>query len=211
MRNIKHIENDSPPVREALQSDLTTVVRVHKDAFSGFFLDRMGSKFIKAYYQAVLDYRDAIFLVHESASGEVDGFAVGFFSPDIFYQHFRARRLRLMPIIIGALLRRPSLFMEIARNTRRIADVDASEGRVVELSSIGTNRRGTGVGRILLEAFCDRSINLGADEVSLSTDRDENIAVVNFYLNQGFERTAVEERGTRVLQIMRKKLTARHG
>jgi GNAT superfamily N-acetyltransferase len=195
-------------VRSAVAGDLPDVVRVHRIAFKGFFLDRMGPRFLRAYYEAIVEYDAAIFLVSIDDADELDGFAVGFRDPDAFYDHFRSRRLRLLPIIALALLRRPRLFVEIARNTGRVAAAGKGAGRVVELSSIATSRLGTGIGSRLLQAFCDRSRGLGASEVTLTTDRDDNVPVVNFYLRHGFERRGIELRGARALQVMARDLTS---
>ena len=189
-------------IRDAIAEDLSDVVRVHQTAFRGFFLDRMGPRFLRAYYSAVLGYPGAIFLVNVDKTGDIDGFAAGFRDPGGFYDHFRSLRPRLAPIIALALLRRPSLLAEIVRNTRRVATPGTRASETVELSSIGTSRIGTGVGAALLEAFCARSVQLSAKEITLSTDRDNNGAVLNFYLKHGFEKRGTEHRGTRVLQIM---------
>ncbi len=192
----------SSRVRDAVAGDLPDVVRVHQIAFKGFFLDRMGPRFLRAYYDAILEYGPAIFLVNIAENDELDGFAVGFQDPEAFYDHFRSRRLRLLPIIALALLRRPSLFVEIVRNTGRVAATGKGAASIVELSSIATSRLGTGIGSQLLQAFCDRSRGLGASEVTLTTDRDDNAPVVNFYLRHGFEKRGIELRGARVLQVM---------
>lgn len=195
-------------VRTVVDSDLPAVVGVHQTAFKGFFLDRMGPRFLQAYYKSVLDYKNSIFLVSVDDAANINGFAVGFIDPDAFYAHFRAQRRKLMPIILKSLMMRPWLFMAIARNTRRLADTDISGDRLVELSSIGTSKRGAGIGKVLLNAFCRRCTELGADRVRLTTDRDDNIPVLNFYLSQGFESLGIEQRGKRVLQIMTKDLSA---
>jgi|TARA_R100000049_G_C1939440_1_gene83445 ribosomal protein S18 acetylase RimI-like enzyme len=201
MTDKKRIASSSR-VRDAVESDLPEVVRVHQIAFKGFFLDSMGPRFLRAYYGAILEYGPAIFLVSIDENDELDGFAVGFQDPEAFYDHFRSRRLRLLPIIVLALLRRPTLFVEIARNTRRVAATGKGPASVVELSSIATSRLGTGIGSHLLQAFCDRGRGLGASEVTLTTDRDENASVVNFYLRHGFEKRGIELRGARVMQVM---------
>lgn len=203
-RMVQDFENEPSPssVRHAGIEDLTNVVRVHRIAFKGFFLDRMGFRFLKAYYQAILDYEAAIFLVNVDQSGMVDGFAVGFRDPEAFYAYFRSRRLHLLPIIGLSLLRRPTLLIDIARNTRRVAAPREHTAGVVELSSIGASRLGTGIGSILLQAFCARSKSLGASEITLTTDRDDNASVLDFYSRHGFEMRETEVRGARVLQVM---------
>lgn len=202
--------NDLPSgVRDAVAGDLTSVVRVHQASFRGFFLDRMGPRFLRAYYSSVLQFGGAIFLVHQDEAGEVDGFAVGFRDPGAFYHYFKSRRLRLAPIIALSLLRRPALLLKIARNTGRIAGSEKSgEAANVELSSIGTNRPGSGIGSLLLGAFCTRSRRLGGAKIVLTTDRDNNDAVLNFYLAHGFEKRGTEFRGERVLQCMSRDLTS---
>lgn len=193
-------------VRDARPSDLGAVVGVHRIAFRGFFLDQMGPRFLRAYYASIIDFPQAIFLVHEDEACRVDGFAVGFLDPEAYYAHFRSRRLRMAPIIALALLRRPNLLVEIARNTRRVSSVKPGSNATVELSSIGTRRHGAGIGSHLLRAFCDRSREMGAREIVLTTDRDHNEGVLSFYLAHGFEKGGIEARGRRVLQIMFKSL-----
>lgn len=195
----------SGKIRDAIRSDIPGIVRVHQIAFKGFFLDRMGPAFLRAYYRAILDYEGAILLIHSDGPGGIDGFAAGFLEPDHFYAHFRSRRIRMLPAIALALLRRPNLFVEIVRNTGRVARAAEMNVAAAELASIGTSRRGAGVGSGLLRAFCERSAVLGADEVRLTTDRDDNGAVVRFYLDHGFEQRGVEFRGERALHSLARR------
>lgn len=200
--NLDHEENAVPVSKEisdANHADISEIVSVHQIAFKGFFLDRMGPTFLGAYYRAILDYEGAILLVHRDAEGKVDGFAAGFLDPDRFYAHFRRRRMEMLPAIALALLRRPNLIFEISRNAGRVARTGELNVTAAELASIGTSRRGSGVGSRLLLAFCERSATRGADRVKLTTDRDDNDAVVRFYLDHGFEQGGVEFRGKRAL------------
>lgn len=50
-------------IRKMVASYLGSVVAIHKEAFEGFFLTRMGPRFLRAYYQAVLDFEASISLV----------------------------------------------------------------------------------------------------------------------------------------------------
>jgi ribosomal protein S18 acetylase RimI-like enzyme len=200
--NLDHEANVLPAskeIRNANLYDISEIVRVHQIAFKGFFLDRMGPAFLRAYYRALLDYEGAILLVHRDEKGEIDGFAAGFLEPDRFYAHFRRRRMQMLPAIALALLRRPNLIFEISRNAGRVARAAELNVAAAELASIGTSRRGSGVGSRLLRAFCERSAALGANEVRLTTDRDDNGAVIRFYLDHGFEQCGVEFRGERAL------------
>ncbi|EEW23863.1 GCN5-related N-acetyltransferase [Rhodobacter ferrooxidans] len=181
-----------------LPDDLPAVVRVHQLAFRGFFLDRMGPAFLRGYYRAVLDWTGAIALVAQTSAG-VQGFAVGFADPDGFYRHFRARRRRLIPAILLALIRRPSLLADILRNARRVEVAQGAEPGVVELSSIATAAPGRGIGAVLVQAFCAEAFGQGAVAVALTTDRDDNGVVRDFYERHGFKHVGHESRGERVL------------
>lgn len=91
-----------------MASDLGSVVAIHKEAFKGFFLTRMGPRFLRAYYQAVLDFEASISLVaYDTESDRALGFAVGFRDPQGFYALFRQRRKRLLPVILLAVVRDP--------------------------------------------------------------------------------------------------------
>lgn len=185
-------------IRLMRASDLDSVVRVHRQAFQGFFLDRMGPAFLKQYYATVLDYPDSVALAAEQA-GEVVGFATGFKNPAAFYAHFRARRLRFAPAILSAVLRRPMLIRLVLRNALRVEGGGGPDPRSGELSSIGVAARRGGVGSRLLSAFCEEMFRKGADRIILSTDEAENDTIRSFYTARNFRLTGVERRGDRSL------------
>lgn len=196
---------ETKTLRKAEIGDINVIVAIHQTAFQGFFLDRMGPRFLKIYYRTILDYDRSILLLHMDEKGEIDGFAAGFRDPERFYRHFRSYRRKMMLPILFALFRRPGLIFQIARNTSRVTSVTEPHGTQVELSSIGTNRPGTGAGSQLLVGFCEQAAQFGASEVRLTTDRDDNDGVVDFYLRHGFEIHGTEERHGRVLYVMTRK------
>lgn len=193
---------DSRPfiVRTMCQADLTAVVSIHVTSFSGFFLTRMGPRFLRAYYQAVLDFEGSIALVaSDEPSGELRGFAVGFRDPQGFYALFRERRRRLLPVIMLAILRDPFLVPQVLRNTRRVADQSRHRVDAVELSSIAVRTRGGGIGALLVETFADAARQGSAHRITLTTDADDNDAVLRFYEKHGFSLEGFEDRGKRRL------------
>jgi len=198
-------------IRAMVRGDLAAVVAVHCEAFQGFFLTRMGPAFVRSYYQAVLDYPGSVSLVAANAAGKVTGFVVGFRNPVDFYSHFRSRRMRLAPVILAALIRRPSLLRDILRNTARVgAETQGDDGQagVAELSSIGVASRGGGGGSALLHAFVQEMRRRGCRAVKLTTDEAENNAVRAFYNKHGFVETGRESRGRRTLVVYILKLDA---
>ena len=49
-------------IRAVQANDLPQVVAIHQQAFQGFHMTLLGSRFLAGYYQTVLDYPDSIFL-----------------------------------------------------------------------------------------------------------------------------------------------------
>lgn len=198
-------------IRDMVLADIDRVVLIHRDAFPGFFLTRMGPRFLRAYYTAVLEFPDRIALIAEEAGAAV-GFAVGFANAPRFYADFARRRRRLLPMMVLAVLRRPALAIEILRNSKRV-EAEAtgggdSEPQAVELSSIATLGRGGGIGGRLLAGFVDAAIRTGGRSIVLTTDAAGNDAVRQFYERRGFELEAQETRGARVLCRYRRSLIA---
>lgn len=186
--------------RDMGPSDLDAVVRIHQTAFDGFFLTRMGPRFLRAYYQTVLDFEASIAMVAcDAGGGLVLGFAVGFRDPQGFYALFRRRRHTLLPAILVAVLLDPSLAPAIFRNVRRV-EAQAAQGiDAVELSSIAVGVSGRGIGGALLEAFAAEARGGGARRLILTTDEQDNDPVLRFYEDRGFRLGGIERRGDRRL------------
>lgn len=181
-------------------SDLGSVVAIHKEAFEGFFLTRMGPRFLRAYYQAVLDFEASISLVgYDTESDRALGFAVGFRDPQGFYALFRQRRKRMLPAILLAVVRDPGLVLQILRNMRRVEAQAEQPVDAVELSSIAVGAPGGGVGGALLEAFANKARSEGAHRLILTTDAAGNDPVRGFYEARGFSLKGFETRGARKL------------
>lgn len=187
-------------VRTMATADLPMVARVHGKAFRGFFLDQMGAPFLRQYYATVLAYQQGLSIVAVDQAGDIVGFAAGFVDPAGFYAHFRRRRLRFLPAIAMAVLRRPRLLKRIMENSRRVEDAGPSAADVAELASIGVSASGGGVGSLLLSEFCGRAFAEGARLVTLTTDNEDNASTQTFYENRGFRHTGDERRGERVLR-----------
>lgn len=198
---------ESVTVRRMEERDLAAVVTAHRLAFRGFFLDRMGSSFLRGYYKAVTSYEHSLVLVAES-TGEFAGFAAGFSSPEGFYAHFRRLRWRLIPTIVWALLRRPWLIADVVRGSTRVARRAAPPhtSAFAELSSIATVRRGAGIGSALIKAFIEFMRSEGCSQIELTTDEHDNDQVRRFYERHGFRDVGREVRGSRSLVIYRRDL-----
>ncbi len=185
-------------IRAMQASDLDAVINVHKIAFDGFFLTRMGTRFLRAYYQTALEFDGRIALVApESGTTKVLGFAIGFREPQKFYETFSRRRKQMLPAIALAVLRDPGLVPQILRNIRRVEAHARQPVDGVELSSIAVGSSSGGIGGQLLKAFIEAARVQGALKITLTTDAEGNDAVRRFYETRGFTLDATEMRGER--------------
>jgi len=176
-------------VRKARISDLPGIVSIHQKAFANFFLTRLGRAFLRRYYELVLDYSQAIFLVSEGRSG-LEGFACGFVDPERFYGLMSRNKWSFALPILSALVRRPSLVSQIVRSMQRV-EKQASHrvARSCELSSIAVMPEvsGRGVGKALVNAFLKQAWSFGAQHIHLDTEAGDNEPANAFYHKAGFQ------------------------
>jgi len=186
-------------VRRARPEDLSTIVHIHHEAFSHYFLTRLGANFLRLYYELVLSYSAGIVLVSED-HGVLSGFVCGFANPAGFYRlMWRNRRKFALPAL-AALARHPSLAANMLYGVRRIQN-SALEAPpdTCELSSIAVTPQasGNGVGGRLLRAFLEQSWLKNVCCVYLTTDADGNDSANALYRAAGFQhcRRFLQRRG----------------
>ena len=178
-------------VRSASVDDLDGIVEIHGLAFPGFFMTRMGSSFLRAYYALVLEYDGGIVLVAENDDRPL-GFVAGFENPGRFYAHMSWRKQRMVWPILKGLIRRPALVSRIVFNRKRVEAMGVSgayDTTLAELSSIGVDSRvaSRGIGGALLEAFLTSAAAAGVKQVCLTTAAQGNDTVNTFYKKHGFK------------------------
>jgi ribosomal protein S18 acetylase RimI-like enzyme len=186
-------------IRRATAGDVSGIVDIHREAFSHFFLTRLGGAFLRKYYGLVLDYQLGIILLAES-DGELQGFACGFVAPSQFYRLMWRRSMRFVLPVLWALIRQPWLIPRVLFGVRRI-QAPASEwpDASCELSSIAVAPRasGNGFGKSLIYAFLAEARSMEAQRVYLTTDAENNDAANGFYRDVGFRHTRrfLQQRG----------------
>ncbi len=183
---------------------LSAVAAVHLAAFEGFYLSALGDRFLREDYARLLEYRGGI-LVGAFSGEDLVGFVAGFVAPDDFYRTLKRQRIRLVIASLPALARRPSRIMAFIANYRRVRRLvctPAGQRTTAELCSLAVRPKsaGRGIGKRLVREFCVVASRLGADQVILTTDADDNVRVNAFYEAMGFKsRRAFEARPGRML------------
>lgn len=177
-------------IRNAEIMDLSRIVAVHRGAFPGFLMTRLGPLFLMQYYRLVLSYPRRIFLVAENA-GTVCGFVAGFVAPSLFYRNLKVAKGRLAMSAFIYLAIRPWLWMRVFSSygrAGRSASSGGSDASVAELASLAVapEYAGRGYGQRLVREFIVSAGADGARCVALTTDAECNERVNSFYQGLGF-------------------------
>ena len=172
-------------VRLAQPEDLTPIVKIHLERFSGFFLTNLGESFLETFYAAFLKNPGVLLVIEDDTV--VKGFTAGSRDNRGFYKKLLINNL-IGFIISGLkiLFSKPKALLRIASNSRKSQKSDLI---FAELLSIATVENKSGYGKTLLSEF-EKEIAKGNIEklpLSLTTDFDENSKVVDFYKESGYE------------------------
>ena len=77
-----------PTIRRAVNVDLESIVKIHISAFPGFFLTKMGERFLKLYYYGYLE-REETLLVAINSSNDLIGFVAGLKDSEGYYRYLK--------------------------------------------------------------------------------------------------------------------------
>lgn len=171
-------------IRRADFSDIPSVVETHKVSFPGFFLTKLGSRFLGEMYSGYLTHPSGILLVALEGK-DVVGFVSGTTLPDLFFSQLRRKRaLYFLVYSFPALLRNPLIVFKKLFSAifyRGDKPTELSNGAL--LSSIGVlpKVQGKSVGKNLLKCFEEEVFSRGIDFVYLTTDKLNNEQVNQFY------------------------------
>lgn len=188
--------------------DLDTVVSIHMQAFPGFFLTRLGSKFLKLMYEAFAQDDASVFVIVANA-GAVVGFATGAAQQNTQVRRMAGKRaIRLALAIFPALCKSP---FEIAKHLfYKLFSMDGHptvDANSVILRSIAVSNisLGTGAAVELLRFFECKVKEGGYGSVTLTTDAAANERVNNFYHKAGyFVKTQFVQNPNRLMNLYQK-------
>ncbi|MBI4442267.1 MAG: GNAT family N-acetyltransferase [Acidobacteria bacterium] len=185
-------------IRQMRADDVNSVVSVHMEVFTGFFLSFLGRPFLRQLYHGILDDPSGIGYVYER-DRRLLGFVAGTSEPAGLYGRLlRQRWWRFGLASVGAVLRRPRVVPRLLRAIRMPQEA-GSEMDYGSLMSLAVLReaQGKGIGRVLVAAFLQEARHRGVKVVTLTTDHVDNDAVNSFYQRFGFRcaRTFVTREG----------------
>lgn len=175
-------------IRTMHMKDVDQVVAVHLAGFPGFFLSFLGPRFLSLFYSGICSASEGIAFVYSNDNGNPVGFVAGTSNPSGFYSRLLKRKwLQFALASLGSVLKKPSVLRRVARAVFHPSDNPVGD-EVAGLFSVGVlpELQGTGAGKALVNAFLDEARARGCTRVFLTTDRDKNEPVNQFYLNLGF-------------------------
>lgn len=194
-------------VRRATPADVDAVVAVHLEAFGDAFLARLGPRFLKLYYEVLLDAPGGVLLVGEDPELGVVAFAAGATDPGDVTSGLRSHPGRLLWSVLRGVVADPTLVTATVRNVLRMRGASSGHrASAAELTSIAVSPRveGSGLGHLALQAFEQACAESGCDVVELTTDARDNSHAISFYRRHGYRPTGfVAGRGRPMLGLER--------
>ena len=176
-------------IRKATINDVDTIVKIHLDAFKGFFLTSLGSAFLKFYYTCFVKSSETVTMVAEE-----EDMVYGFSASTKVCKGFNSRLIKNNLFAFGMLSLKmlftsPKALIRLAKNLTKTGEGVEDNEDYAELYSIGVSKsaQGKGVGKKLLAASEEILKKEGVRRVSLTTDFDHNEQAVGFYHSMGYE------------------------
>lgn len=176
--------------------DVNEIVRIHCDAFKGFFLTGLGTSFLSFYYRCFIKSDETVCMVAKETPEDSSQAQkiVGFSAATKVCNGFNSRlikqnKFRFGVLSLKLLFSNPRALLRLAKNlTKKSKTVEDNED-YAELYSIGvdSHRQGKGIGKKLLAKTEEVLKAEGVDRVSLTTDYDNNESAVGFYHSMGYE------------------------
>ncbi|WP_420174345.1 GNAT family N-acetyltransferase [Luteococcus sp. OSA5] len=172
-------------------ADIDDVVALHRRAFPDFFLSQLGPNFLAQFYKGFLTDPTSVTVVAHGEDGRVLGAVVGTTQPAGFFSRLLKRRLvGFAAASAQAAIQDPKRIPRLARGILYRGEAgDRVEGALLSSICVDPDTQGSGVGRALIDAWCEAARLRGARHAFLTTDAKNNEATNGFYQSNGWELT----------------------
>lgn len=175
--------------RKATLNDVENIVRIHLDAFEGFFLTTLGPDFLRFYYTCFLKSLETVTMISEE-----DGKVYGFAASTKYSKGFNGRLIKshlftFATLSLKMLFTTPKSLLRLIKNLTKKAETIEDDEDYAELYSIGVGKdaQGKGVGKLLLSASETAMKLQGVKRLSLTTDYYNNEQAIGFYHALGYD------------------------
>lgn len=175
-------------IRDLKVEDAILVARLHKKAFSSFFLTKLRHRFLVEFYTAIFQSKDSI-NIGLFIDDELVGFAVGAQKSQSFYSNILKRNfLKLGLSAFIPLLLNPLYIYRLFLSLTSSSEANDSIKQDAILLSICVDpiKTSKGNGTLLLSKFEGIAFE-SSDLITLTTDADDNDSVNSFYTKNGYK------------------------
>lgn len=158
-------------------------------SFPGFFLTFLGPQFLRLLYREINENPQGILNV-AVINTRITGFVAGVTEQAGFYRDLvRRRKWAFAMAALSALARRPLIAPRLMRALKKPRDSSASAPACLMSIAVAPASASIGLGTALVRSFCEELRRRSICTFCLTTDRDGNDNVNNFYRTRGFELT----------------------
>lgn len=171
-------------IRKATTKDISTIVEIHMERFSSFFLTSLGATFLRVFYTAFIKNPGVLIVLEDD--GLIKGFAAGsrdnrsFFKKILKNNFFGFAKAGLIIFVS-----KPLALKRLAVNAGKS---EKNNLIFAELLSIATLKNKKKYGKVLLDEF-EKEIEKQNKEnlpISLTTDLEDNQKTIQFYQDCGY-------------------------
>lgn len=186
---MSYLENQLEHMIKPMEfSHVEQIVQIHISSFQGFFLTFLGPSFLSQFYKGIVESHLGIGFVIVEDNIPV-GFVCGSINPSGFYKRLLKKRwFQFGFAALPSVIRSPIIVPRLLRAMKKPSESDKSISKGMLMSTgVHPGVQGRGYGKALVTTFLDAMKQRGINEVSLTTDRDNNDAVNDaFYQKIGF-------------------------
>lgn len=179
-------------LRPAEHADTRAVVQTHLASFDGFFLSTLGPRFLRLFYEGMIDVESGVLIVAVDGN-RIVGFVGGATEQIGFYGSLlKTRAIRFAFAAAVAGLRTPTAIPRLIRARQRSSGhADTPLGSCLMTLGVLPGQEGRGIGQSLVNEFESEISRIGERSYCLTTDADKNDRTNRFYESLGFVRTRV--------------------
>ena len=166
------------------------LVLIHNQAFHGFFLTSLGTKFLRLYYTTLIKSSKGLLVCLYDDYDDLVGFAAGTKMSKGFHKEILLRNIfSYFYVLLHLVISKPISIIRLFKNLNKKNNFKNDDGNYAELLSIAVplDKKGKGYGRILLAEFERISKSFCIKKIALTTDFYNNEGVISFYKKSGYE------------------------
>jgi len=194
-------------VKQLAPVDADAAAGLHMLAFRNFFLSRLGYRFLRSFYRALIKRNDTT-CAGCWEGNTLTGFYVANHDHRRFYSDLGKKNfVQFVMSSIPAFLKNPLLIVRLMKSFQSNSKPNPFDGYPYLMSiCVAPDQQNKGLGRILINDLLLRLKAKGFKGLTLTTDTVDNEATNKFYLKSGFENKATFFQGKREMTLYFKSI-----